>query len=613
MRLNKDKFYSNVNFFYRLFFKSIFIACFAINIKAGIVYSETTKAAMTANSSYQIGDVVQTAEFYSGTGGGGTYDVVSTSTVTPNGMNILIGSNTLISFKLRENNVIDVMQYGLKGSPTDDSANAQALLNLVGGSVQIEFNKKEFIIGEVNITNDNVKITGSGKIVKLNSKTYAFGISGKNCRISNLLFKGQSTTGQPNSDIRLLEGCENINITNNTFLGNGYSAVIAALEGAVYNTPVKGVIIANNVFDAQDASIKDWYARPLYLLSVENLTINSNIIKNTGYDAIRIREDTGFTNITNNEFLNIGDPSWPDTQTRDAIDTAFSAKFLNISNNVISKCATAAIDIKGSQEYGTNNKLIVSGNIINETRYEAISVNSPSSESVLVANVTITNNIINKANMNNATGNGGVGDAGIYIKGSVHHINIANNQVISCYGRGIHMIYDIAETQYASIRGNTVVNCTDAGIYISNIGPVIVSGNFVVNDPNEDNYNTMLTGIFANQTKAPVVPNSSIMTNNVVANCTSRQIQIGGTNYAATLWHKLEDNVEIGANAYVDNSRVKCSRRTLSGTSSPATSDGTFIQGDRIFNANPSTGSSIGWICTAGGNPGTWKSMGTVQ
>jgi len=39
---------------------------------------------------------------------------------------------------------------------------------------------------------------------------------------------------------------------------------------------------------------------------------------------------------------------------------------------------------------------------------------------------------------------------------------------------------------------------------------------------------------------------------------------------------------------------------------------GTWAQGDIVWNSAPVSGASIGWICVAGGTPGTWKSMGSV-
>ena len=39
---------------------------------------------------------------------------------------------------------------------------------------------------------------------------------------------------------------------------------------------------------------------------------------------------------------------------------------------------------------------------------------------------------------------------------------------------------------------------------------------------------------------------------------------------------------------------------------------GTFVTGDIIFDSTPSAGGHIGWVCTAGGTPGTWKTFGSI-
>ena len=85
---------------------------------------ELTVATMTANTNkpYEVGDVVQTAEFSTGNGGGGTYDVVLTSSVTPNTYNIIIGvADPLIAVVLR--GVPNLQQIGWDQSGGLDNYN----------------------------------------------------------------------------------------------------------------------------------------------------------------------------------------------------------------------------------------------------------------------------------------------------------------------------------------------------------------------------------------------------------------------------------------------------------------------------------------------------------
>lgn len=46
------------------------------------------------------------------------------------------------------------------------------------------------------------------------------------------------------------------------------------------------------------------------------------------------------------------------------------------------------------------------------------------------------------------------------------------------------------------------------------------------------------------------------------------------------------------------------------GTAAPGA--GTYQQGAIVWNLNPAAAGNIGWVCTTGGTPGTWKTFGTI-
>lgn len=87
------------------------------------------------NKSYEVGDVIQTAENTTGNSGGGTYDAVLTSGETPNGFNILISiADSLISFVLRLNNKLPTLsQLGIASNATDNAAIMQYAVDTFGG------------------------------------------------------------------------------------------------------------------------------------------------------------------------------------------------------------------------------------------------------------------------------------------------------------------------------------------------------------------------------------------------------------------------------------------------------------------------------------------------
>lgn len=100
-------------------------------IAGGDFTDVTTTTAMAALASPSVSDVVQTAEFSIGNGGGGVYDAVLTSSVTPNTFSIIIGvADPLISFVLRDGENIDIRQRGATGNgTTDDTAAIQFTLD----------------------------------------------------------------------------------------------------------------------------------------------------------------------------------------------------------------------------------------------------------------------------------------------------------------------------------------------------------------------------------------------------------------------------------------------------------------------------------------------------
>lgn len=59
--------------------------------------------------------------------------------------------------------------------------------------------------------------------------------------------------------------------------------------------------------------------------------------------------------------------------------------------------------------------------------------------------------------------------------------------------------------------------------------------------------------------------------------------------------------------------RLRLARSLQPGSAGAAPSSGTWERGDVVFNTDPSAGGFIGWVCTASGTPGTWKSWGVIS
>jgi len=74
---------------------------------------------------------------------------------------------------------------------------------------------------------------------------------------------------------------------------------------------------------------------------------------------------------------------------------------------------------------------------------------------------------------------------------------------------------------------------------------------------------------------------------------------------------ELQD-IRIWANGDIDvySGVLNLNNRRKLGTAVPTA--GTWVQGDMVFDSAPTAGGTLGWICVAGGTPGTWKTFGAI-
>ena len=100
--------------------------------------------------------------------------------------------------------------------------------------------------------------------------------------------------------------------------------------------------------------------------------------------------------------------------------------------------------------------------------------------------------------------------------------------------------------------------------------------------------------------------------NNITFTATDDEInvlelpQIKGIGITPTKRGMLLENVKMG---YVESYNLGGIRHTY-GSSPP--SSGSHAQGEIVWNTAPVAGGTVGWVCVAGGTPGTWKTFGTI-
>jgi parallel beta-helix repeat protein len=489
-----------------------------------------------------------------------------------------------ISLKLAEN------AYHIKGIGNGIVDDTQAFIDALAVSEVVFVPRgKTYLIGDVEVNGKT--ILGHGTIKKKTTSESAFHIKGNGCVINGLTFAGQSISGQPNTDIKLGEGASNVRIVNNTFNSPIYSGVSGSVDslnsGTPYTTRVSGVMILNNIF-------KGSYARPIYLHSVDNITIDNNIIRDCNFDAIRLRENDGYCIINANQFINIGDPSWVDDQTRDAVDTYWSGDTLTITNNIVRKTAYAGFDIKGVVGANQSRKVIVSNNQIQDTRYNGIHIYGDVDNNLLyIDSVIVSDNIITGCNQNKSAS----GAHGIHMKGCAKYVNIHDNIITSCFGRGIFVNNAYAGSIQKSfkITGNLCVNNgiqgvtgdTEAGINVTGVDGINLSDNICENDPSLPNPYQYI-GIYFRTTDVSATPTkSAIISNNICRNNLNKQIYADLNGNRADNIAVWANNIQVGTGS-INRTTWQDQRGMFWGNSIPSSGDGVFRRGEVIFNVTPS-------------------------
>jgi hypothetical protein len=465
---------------------------------------------------------------------------------------------------------------------------------------------KTYLIGNIDVIGKTV--IGHGTIKKISTAESAFHIKGDGVIISGLTFDAQSTSGQPSTDIKLGEGAKNVIISNNIFTSKIYSAITGAVDtlatptaGTPYTIPVSGVIISNNVFKKLDTNAVG-YARPLFLHSIGNITIEGNVIRDTDFDAIRLRENVGHCLINANQFINIGNPAWVDDQTRDAVDVHWSGDTLTITNNIVKVTAYTGFDIKGIAPDGSHKtqKVIISNNQIEKTRYSGIflrgdEINPTTSGYGYIDSVIVSDNIIQECNQGLAVATNA---SGIRVQSLVKYLNIHDNILVSNLTRAIFVnnTSNFGVNTAHKITGNMCINngrdgvsgTTEAGIHVSTISGVILNDNICENDLDLPNP-FQSTGIYFESagTGGFTPSKTSIIRGNICRNNLTNQLVIGQNNNRADNIAIFGDNVQVGTGA-IDRPTWQEQRSQFWGTGIPVIGDGVFRKGDVIFNTNPS-------------------------
>jgi hypothetical protein len=166
------------------------------------------------------------------------------------------------------------------------------------------------------------------------------------------------------------------------------------------------------------------------------------------------------------------------------------------------------------------------------------------------------------------------------------YLDVSNNIINRCAGHGIS-----TSVNYTKFSGNRIDN---AGMYTDSTYSAFVNSgagcffesNFVCQNRLEVPVNKMQWGF----------------------NITGADCHFG-FNVCSNMANK-ELNLDSTKRIFGWDPR-NLPRREVQGVSAPTT--GTWFRGDIVWDTTPDAAQKIGWVCTAGGSPGTWKAFGAID
>jgi len=570
----------------------------------------STVGAMTALTGLTAGvDVVETGEFSTGNGGGGTYYVVLTSSVTPNGANIIQGvADPLISFVLQIDKKVDLSQLGaIRDGVTDDTAiiriwaglttnlthksgislfdNSSSALTEFASNTTIEIsegaaikftsgtNECILLSSKSNINFIGGKIEGDGDHLTLGSAgirtinctdcrvermeiTQISGIAVKmfqssRCKVFKNRLHNNSTYGVEDK-----EGTDNkVNFNDCNDNGTTNSGSNAFGRGITSWMTNSCQYIGNTCKNNSEYQLRA-YSEVGDALATKNCIYSKNHLEGGGQTGLGIQLYTfGPGDVRENIFSD-------NTIVMDGVDSVIG------------------VSVQGDRNIYSNNTIINSNNNQTGTAYQLFDCTQCDIHDGIVKGVATTISLSGSSPPDECSvrglrcyevdsllpsitmpvggkyftlegcyaTQGGVGTtAGILVPGSLNGTSYITGNYLDGFTRGL----DIATSANAVIRDNTTVNSGTQGMEVRG-----ASSNLELSNNNFD----------------------------------SAFPQVAGT--------LISIDVGFGRKIGYSNQAPSSDSRLL-----------TWNRGDKILNNTPSVGVTQGWVCTVAGTAGTWVAL----
>jgi len=556
--------------------------------------------------------------------------------------------------KMRD--AVSVEDFGAVGDGvTNDTVAIQAAIDAVStaGGGRLYLGPKTYIVNQVGLgcltAKSNVFMVGSSSVLKMGSAASACAIIHSASAVSNLDFEGITFDGNSGSvlfDTRgiLLENVDRITVNRCVFqylrrdpilLGEATLARLVTIENSIFQNigfgtaavngvriyHTKGLIVDNCYFyDFIFSPIDTNPTQPVsdeenHLIITNNYLLNSPswLVGNSSIALLADRVLCQGNTIINGGQIVVHSYAGTGQTTRD---------YRIIGNSLLNNDSGIIVN------QGENSDIVVADNVIKGFGNFGIQVLLPGGGAVAVNPVVLSNNIIEDSstdytytaanqpvcillfNANNVlvTGNQCIRPrfAGVWSCGS-SNVLISANSIVNQAG--------YAPSDLTTFGGGGIlVSAGGFGAPVS-LTNVTVTGNFVQNSLTTWSgapATSIRTGAITafNDTSGAATMNNITLTNNVVDQVYGVGVQ---TNELQSCF--IDGNAVTNSSGarLLDTASTLRLSNVIMGAYTAAPTTGAHVIGEVIFNSAPAAAGFIGWVCTASGTPGTWKTWGVIS
>jgi len=537
---------------------------------------------------------------------------------------------------------VNVLDYGATPDDATDSASAiQAAINAAAPLKLPVIIDKQYAVSSAISLPSNTTIIGNGRIRQTTADTDLLTATNvENIKIKGITLRGLGTDydGESFSNFSGRNGFLSTNstavsdfvfddVTFENFGGNYIRFDGAATSNQIlvsncrfFGTNLFGTSMP--VIPSGDTAGNSQFA--ITLARSDRAVVSSNMFIEVG-SGVQVGSTCDNISIIGNNMINMLEQHGCYIQ---------SPLGMVVSGNVIDGAEFTGIKAQFSDTTNvtTDNSMSITGNVVMNADGNGINVvNTGSDPSVLAKNVTITGNAVYEASSdaidvnhienaviaNNTIRNG---RSGIVFANGVN-VNISDNIISNVDRIGIWLDQiDNGVCKRIKITSNTVVDpCQDAtsstefGVRLGATSSVTETCEEILLDGNyiEDTAGSpvMRYAIYVTDTQ----PQAALrIRNNIGRNGSDYGVRFQATTPALL---ENDNNFFEGANGPalsmpvtpVTQGRL---RNVYSGNAAPTS--GSYVRGDIVYDESPTAGGTIGFVCTASGSPGTWKTFGTI-